>query len=102
MRGKKAKALRMLARYAVTADRPKLPAGGWLSCSAFMDPTTLVGKVKRIHGTCLLPKAHPRHKYQFLKKRYARVPLGHTLRRMHNSTKFVEAVADRIIAKEDA
>ena len=95
MNGQKAKALRKLARYSVTSDRPQLPtsetpryfnvlgqqrmlrAGGWNSQFA---------------GTCVLPKTHPRHRYQFLKRQYHMVPIAHTLKRMHNSVKLVEAI----------
>lgn len=87
MNGRKSKALRMLASYSVTRDRPNLPAGGWNV---------------RTNGTCVLPKTHPRHKYQFLKTQYCMVPLAHTLPRMHNSTKLVKALDGHIVAKEDA
>lgn len=73
MNGRKAKALRKLARYSVTSDRPELPAGG-------------------LHQQAVLPKEHPRKKAKFLKDRYASVPLAHTLKRMHGSTKLVEAI----------
>jgi len=86
MNGQKAKALRKLAHYSVTADRPQLPAGGWTS----------VASARRVLGTCVLPKDSPRHKYQFLKKRYGNVPLAHTLKRMHNSTRMVTELDKRI------
>lgn len=95
MNGQKAKALRKLAHYSVTVDRPKLPAGGWISMAAYMDAMNSP-KVKRAQGTCVLPKEHPRHKYQFLKKRYGNVPLAHTLKRMHRSTALVTELDKRL------
>ena len=77
MNGQKAKALRKLARYSVTSDRPALPAGGWPA---------------KQKGTMVLPKAHSRSKYHFLKREYHMVPIAHTLKRMHNSTRLVEAI----------
>ena len=78
MNGRKAKAIRMMAKYDVTDDRPNLPAGG-------------------LHGTTAkLPKAHPRAKYQFLKDRYGMVPLASKLKRMHNSRAVVEAIDEKL------
>lgn len=95
MNGQKAKALRKLAHYSVTADRPQLPAGGWTAVAAGMNARGRP-KLKRVLGTCVLPKDSPRHKYQFLKKRYGNVPLAHTLKRMHNSTRMVTELDKRI------
>jgi hypothetical protein len=102
MRGKKAKALRVLARYSVTAHRPELPKGGWISVAAFMDLRAHLPMLRTSMGTCVLPKEHPRHRYQFLKKRYGIVPLAHGLKRMHNSSRLVEAVGDVIQVREEA
>lgn len=96
MNGQKAKALRKLAHYSVTADRPQLPAGGWTSVTSTLNPNYARRTVNRVLGTCVLPKDSPRHKYQFLKKRYANVPLAHTLKRMHNSTRMVTELDKRI------
>lgn len=93
MNGQKAKALRKLAHYSVTADRPQLPAGGWINTAAGWNA---LSKSHWRYGTCALPKDHPRRKYQFLKKRYGSVPLAHTLKRMHNSTRMVTELDKRI------
>lgn len=95
MNGQKAKALRKLAHYSVTADRPELPAGGWIAIAAGLNAKGMP-ELKRAYGTCVLPKEHPRHKYQFLKKRYGTVPLAHTLKRMHRSTALVTELDKRI------
>jgi hypothetical protein len=95
MNGQKAKALRKLAHYSVTADRPELPKGGWITIFATMSAISRP-EYQRGIGTCVLPKDHPRHKYQFLKKRYAGVPLAHTLKRMHRSTALVTELDNRI------
>ena len=95
MNGQKAKALRKLAHYSVTADRPQLPAGGWTAYAAGRNARG-EPELKRVLGTCVLPKDSPRHKYQFLKKRYGNVPLAHTLKRMHNSTRMVTELDKRI------
>lgn len=95
MNGQKAKALRKLAHYSVTADRPQLPAGGWTAVAAGMNARGRPER-KRVLGTCVLPKDSPRHKYQFLKKRYGSVPLAHTLKRMHRSTVLVTELDNRI------
>lgn len=98
MNGQKAKALRKLAHYSVTADRPELPKGHWHSRGQYMPPNgiRIVGTFARGMGTCVLPKEHPRHKYQFLKKRYGNVPLAHTLKRMHRSTALVTELDKRL------
>lgn len=84
MNGRKAKALRMLAKYEVTENRPNLPGGG-------------------IHGkTVKLPKTHPRAKYQFLKDRYGVVPIAGKLKRMHKSRDVVETIDDGIQAQAKA
>jgi hypothetical protein len=78
MNGRKAKAIRMLAKYSVTEGRPALPEGG-------------------LHGkTVKLPKSHARAKYQFLKDRYGMVPLAGKLKRMHNSRAVVEAIDEKL------
>ena len=95
MNGQKAKALRKLARYSVTSDRPQLPQGSESRMVRVLEGSmniTFTGWRSPEHGTCVLPKAHPRRKYQFLKRQYHMVPLAHTLKRMHNSVKLVEAV----------
>ena len=95
MNGQKAKALRKLASYSVTRDRPQLPTGGWISVAAYLDAKGMP-VTKRALGTCVLPKTSPRHKYQFLKKRYGVTPLAHTLKRMHRSTALVTELDTRI------
>lgn len=87
MNGQKAKALRKLARYSVTSDRPQLPLGSKPRLVHVLDGWRSMEK-----GTCVLPKTHPRHRYQFLKRQYHMIPIAHTLKRMHNSVKLVEAV----------
>lgn len=81
MRGKKAKVLRLIAGYRVTKDRPRLPTGGW----AVME-----------HGPIVLPKTHPRRKYQFLKERYGMVPLAHSLVRTRRTAGYVEKLGDAL------
>jgi len=82
MNGQKAKALRKLARYSVTSDRPELPQGEWLLR----------------FGPCTLPRTHARKKYKFLKRRYGNIPmpLAAGLKRMHKSTALVEAIDQRM------
>ena len=65
MRGKKAKALRRMVGYNVTADRPQLPGS-----------RVWTGKTLR------LPKTHPRRAYQFCKRRYGILPLAAVLARL--------------------
>lgn len=97
MNGRKAKALRMLAKYHPTAHRPALPKGGWIATVVSpITPGMPGGTVRRVMGTCVLPKTHPRHRYQFLKRQYRVVPLAHTLKRMHVSTRMMEAAPDGV------
>lgn len=74
MRGKKAKVLRLLARYDVSLHRPEASR-----------PAFTV-------ATLRLPKEHPRHKYQFLKRRYHMVPLAFRLRQMKRTAAIVAAL----------
>lgn len=95
MNGQKAKALRKLARYSVTSDRPKLPAGTSSRMVKMLEQSvniTFTGWRSMEQGTCVLPKDHPRHRYHVLKARYRMVPIAHTLKRMHNSSRLVEAI----------
>lgn len=95
MNGQKAKALRKLARYSVTSDRPALPTeegSQMVKMLTGMVNITFTGWSSMQKGTCVLPKSHPRKKYHFLKRQYHMVPIAHTLKRMHNSTRLVEAI----------
>ena len=95
MNGQKAKALRKLARYSVTSDRPQLPQGSESRLVRVLEQSvniTFTGWRSTEQGTCVLPKTHPRHRYQFLKRQYHMIPIAHTLKRMHNSVKLVEAI----------
>ena len=95
MNGQKAKALRKLARYSVTSDRPKLPAGTSSRMIKVLEQSVNIiftGWRSMEQGTCVLPKTHPRCRYQFLKRQYHMVPIAHTLKRMHNSSRLVEAI----------
>lgn len=86
MRGKKAKALRNIIGYSVTEHRPVLPGGIWAVWE---------------RGTMVIAKDHPRHKYQFMKKRYGMIPLAHALTRTKRSSKFVERV-DQFVSQQVA
>lgn len=105
MNGQKAKALRKLARYSVTSDRPQLPlekGSQMVKVLTGMANITYSGWVSAQKGTCVLPKSHPRHKYQFLKKQYHMIPIAHTLKRMHNSTRLVKAIDRGIQAQAES
>lgn len=91
MNGQKAKALRKLARYSVTSDRPKLPAGTSSRMVKVLEQSVNI-TFTGWRSICVLPKDHPRHRYHVLKERYRMVPIAHTLKRMHNSSRLVEAI----------
>ena len=74
MRGKKAKALRLLAGYHPHRDYLNHPEGGF-------NPETVV-----------LPRHSERKAYKFIKRRYGMLPVGGVLQRLRVGMAMVEGV----------